>query len=89
MADIDQRLTRDAERRADDLAALVPTLVKPVVDVAWFSWQLHALTGRRGLAIAYVYMAAGFAALRAVTPDFGRLAADRQLDLQFPLFRRG
>jgi ABC-type uncharacterized transport system fused permease/ATPase subunit len=79
--DADQRLTRDAERLADDLAALVPTLVKPVVDVAWFSWRLWRLTGARGGAILYAYAALGYGALRAVTPDFGALAA-RQYALE-------
>lgn len=54
------------ERLCDDLAALVPTLVKPVVDVAWFSWQLWRLTGRRGAAILYAYVALGYASLRWV-----------------------
>lgn len=73
MQDVDQRLTRDIERLAEDLAALIPTLVKPVVDMAWFSWQLGRLTGPRGMAILYVYTALGYGCLRAVTPDFGGL----------------
>jgi ABC-type uncharacterized transport system fused permease/ATPase subunit len=73
MQDIDQRLTRDIERLCDDLAALIPTLVKPVVDISWFSWQLWRLTGQRGMAILYLYTALGWGCLRAVTPDFGGL----------------
>eukprot|EP00887_Chlorella_sp_A99_P003200 scaffold9.g3200.t1 len=71
LPDADARLTRDVERLCDDLAALIPTLVKPVVDLAWFSAQLWRLTGRRGAAIAYAYIALGYGCLRAVTPDFG------------------
>ncbi|KAL4445411.1 hypothetical protein ABPG77_011236 [Micractinium sp. CCAP 211/92] len=73
MQDIDQRLTRDIERLCDELAALIPTMVKPVVDIAWFSWQLWRLTGRRGMLILYLYTALGWGSLRAVTPDFGGL----------------
>lgn len=73
MGDVDQRLTRDVERLADDLAALIPTLVKPVVDVTWFSWQLWRLSGPRGMAILYAYTIIGYGALRAVTPDFAGL----------------
>ena len=62
--DVDQRLTRDVERLCADLAALIPTLVKPVVDVAWFSWQLGRLTGRRGIGVLYVYMLIGYGTLR-------------------------
>ncbi|PSC69745.1 ABC transporter D family member 1 [Micractinium conductrix] len=73
MQDIDQRLTRDIERLCDDLAALIPTMVKPVVDIAWFSWQLWRLTGRRGMVVLYLYTVLGWGSLRAVTPDFGGL----------------
>lgn len=72
--DVDQRITRDVERLCDDLSALIPSLVKPVVDIAWFSVQLYQLTGRRGMAILYLYAFLGFGALSAVTPDFGGLA---------------
>ncbi|CAL8461843.1 g1374 [Coccomyxa elongata] len=74
MQDVDQRITRDVERLCDDLSALIPSLVKPVVDIAWFSVQLYQLTGRRGMAILYLYAFLGFGALSAVTPDFGGLA---------------
>ncbi len=74
LQDVDQRLTRDVERLCDDLAALIPSMVKPVVDLAWFSVQLYQLTGRRGMAILYLYAFLGFGALSAVTPDFGALA---------------
>jgi ABC-type uncharacterized transport system fused permease/ATPase subunit len=67
-------VTRDVERLCDDLSALIPSLVKPVVDIAWFSVQLYKLTGRRGMAILYLYAFLGFGALSAVTPDFGGLA---------------
>ena len=64
--DVDQRITRDVERLAGDMAALVPTMVKPVVDILWFSSQLWALTGRRGMAVLYIYAALGFGCLRCV-----------------------
>lgn len=73
MNDVDQRITRDVERLADDLSALIPTLMKPIVDITWFSWQLWRLTGRRGIFIAYAYTAVGYGCLRAVTPDFAKL----------------
>ena len=49
-------------------------MVKPVVDITWFSAQLWSLTGRRGMVILYAYAALGFLTLRALTPDFGLLA---------------
>lgn len=84
MRDIDQRSTRDIERLATDLASLIPTLVKPVVDVTWFSWQLWRLTGPRGMAILYAYTIVGYGALHAVTPDFaGLLKKEYQLEGNF------
>jgi hypothetical protein len=55
-----------AERLCDDLAALIPTLVKPVVDITWFSWQLWRLSGQRGMLILYLYTALGWGSLRCV-----------------------
>lgn len=71
--DVDQRLTRDVERLCDDLSALIPSLVKPLVDLAWFSFALARLTGRRGMGVLYLYAIAGFAVLHTVTPNFGAL----------------
>lgn len=75
MQDVDQRLTRDVDRLCTDLAELIPTMVKPVVDITWFSWQLWRLTGRRGMSFLYLYSFLGFFCLKLVTPDFGLLAA--------------
>lgn len=55
------------ERLCDDLAALIPNLVKPVVDIVWFSWQLGRLTGRRGIGILYLYSCLGFLTMRCST----------------------
>ena len=71
--DVDQRLTRDIERLCDDLSALIPSMVKPLVDLAWFSVALGRLTGRRGMAVLYLYAITGFVVLHAVTPNFGVL----------------
>ena len=38
--DVDQRITRDVARLCDDLAALIPSAVKPVVDLLWFRCTL-------------------------------------------------
>ncbi|OIV97514.1 hypothetical protein TanjilG_11038 [Lupinus angustifolius] len=71
--DADQRLTHDLEKFATDLSLLVPGLVKPTVDIAWFTWRMKLLTGQRGVAILYTYMLLGLGFLRIVTPDFGDL----------------
>ncbi|CAL0320367.1 unnamed protein product [Lupinus luteus] len=71
--DADQRLTHDLEKFTTDLSLLVPGLVKPTVDILWFTWRMKLLTGQRGVAILYTYMLLGLGFLRIVTPDFGDL----------------
>ncbi|KAI4325947.1 hypothetical protein MLD38_031305 [Melastoma candidum] len=76
--DADQRITHDLEKLATDLAGLVTGMVKPSVDIVWFTWRMKLLTGQRGVAILYAYMLLGLGFLRIVTPDFGDLASQEQ-----------
>ena len=78
---MDARLTKDVERLSDGMSKLIPSMVKPVVDIAWFTAQLARLTGLRGMGILYSYALIGLIMLRLVTPDFGALAkqVSRQL----------
>ncbi|KAL9669098.1 hypothetical protein QQ045_006639 [Rhodiola kirilowii] len=76
--DADQRLTHDLEKLTSDLSGLVTGMVKPSVDIIWFTWRMKMLTGRRGVAILYLYMLLGLGFLRSVTPDFGDLASREQ-----------
>ncbi|GFP84827.1 ABC transporter d family member 1 [Phtheirospermum japonicum] len=76
--DADQRLTQDLEKLTSDLSGLVTGMVKPTVDILWFTWRMKLLTGRRGVAILYAYMLLGLGFLRVVTPDFGDLTSREQ-----------
>lgn len=76
--DADQRITHDLEKLTTDLSGLVTGLVKPSVDILWFTWRMKLLTGRRGVIILYAYMLLGLGFLRSVTPDFGDLASREQ-----------
>ncbi|XP_062083727.1 ABC transporter D family member 1 [Humulus lupulus] len=76
--DADQRLTHDLEKLTTDLSGLVTGMVKPTVDILWFTWRMKLLTGQRGVAILYAYMLLGLGFLRAVTPEFGDLASQEQ-----------
>uniref|UniRef100_A0A5B6Z6Q8 Putative Peroxisomal membrane ABC transporter family, PMP family isoform 1 n=1 Tax=Davidia involucrata TaxID=16924 RepID=A0A5B6Z6Q8_DAVIN len=77
--DADQRITQDLEKLTTDLSGLVTGMVKPSIDILWFTWRMKLLTGRRGVAILYAYMLLGLGFLRSVTPDFGDLASREQL----------
>ncbi|PWA99062.1 peroxisomal ABC transporter 1 [Artemisia annua] len=79
--DADQRLTQDLEKLSTDLSGLVTGMVKPTVDILWFTWRMKTLTGRRGVAILYAYMLLGLGFLRSVTPDFGDLG-NREQELE-------
>ncbi|KAK6925517.1 ABC transporter-like, ATP-binding domain [Dillenia turbinata] len=76
--DADQRITHDLEKLTTDLSGLVTGMVKPLVDILWFTWRMKLLTGQRGVAILYAYMLLGLGFLRSVTPDFGDLASQEQ-----------
>ncbi|KAK6258893.1 hypothetical protein SCA6_013367 [Theobroma cacao] len=76
--DADQRITHDLEKLTTDLSGLVTGMVKPSVDILWFTWRMKLLTGRRGVAILYAYMLLGLGFLRTVTPDFGDLTSREQ-----------
>ncbi|ESW35638.1 hypothetical protein PHAVU_001G251800 [Phaseolus vulgaris] len=76
--DADQRITQDLEKLTSDLSGLVTGLVKPSVDILWFTWRMKLLTGQRGVAILYAYMLLGLGFLRTVTPDFGDLISQEQ-----------
>lgn len=76
--DADQRLTQDLEKLTSDLSGLVTGMVKPTVDILWFTWRMKLLTGRRGVGILYAYMLLGLGFLRIVTPDFGDLISQEQ-----------
>ncbi|KAE8789161.1 L-lactate dehydrogenase A [Hordeum vulgare] len=74
----DQRLTLDVDKLTTDLAGLVTGMVKPLVDILWFTWRMKLLSGRRGVGILYDYMLLGLGFLRAISPDFGHLASEEQ-----------
>ncbi|KAA0045345.1 hypothetical protein IC582_016380 [Cucumis melo] len=76
--DADQRLTNDLEKLTADLSGLVTGMVKPSVDILWFTWRMKMLTGRRGVAILYAYMLLGLGFLRTAAPDFGELTSQEQ-----------
>ncbi|XP_058091212.1 ABC transporter D family member 1 isoform X2 [Magnolia sinica] len=76
--DADQRITHDVEKLTTDLSGLVTGMVKPSVDILWFTWRMKLLTGQRGVAILYAYMLLGLGFLRSVTPEFGNLASREQ-----------
>jgi ABC-type uncharacterized transport system fused permease/ATPase subunit len=51
LPDADQRLVSDVDKLCQDLAGLVTSMVKPVVDILWFTWRMHTLTGRTGVGL--------------------------------------
>ncbi|XP_042458398.1 ABC transporter D family member 1 isoform X2 [Zingiber officinale] len=76
--DADQRITHDVEKLTSDLSGLVTSMVKPSVDILWFTWRMKHLSGHRGVAILYAYMFLGLGFLRSVAPEFGDLANKEQ-----------
>ena len=75
LSDADQRIAEDVPKLSTTLAALFPGLVKPIVDIAWFSVRMWQLTGKTGVALLYAYMFFGLGCLRLIAPDFGGMEA--------------
>ncbi|KAI9114005.1 hypothetical protein K1719_015256 [Acacia pycnantha] len=42
--DADQRITHDLEKLTTDLSGLVTGMIKPSVDILWFTWRMKLLT---------------------------------------------
>jgi hypothetical protein len=53
LADAEQRITTDTRQLSAEMAQLVPTFCKPLVDTVWFSIQMGMLTGLRGILFLY------------------------------------
>eukprot|EP01051_Picozoa_sp_SAG22_P021885 SAG22_NODE_5013_length_1108_cov_0.790882_2_plen_119_part_00 len=66
LSDADQRIAEDIPKLCQTLAALFPGLVKPLVDISWYSVRMWQLTGRTGLLVLYGYMFFGLGALRLI-----------------------
>lgn len=76
--DADQRITQDVEKLSGDLSGLVTGMIKPFVDIVWFTYRMKVLTGIRGVGFLYAYMLLGLGFLRAITPNFGALTSKEQ-----------
>ncbi|EDQ89564.1 uncharacterized protein MONBRDRAFT_8117 [Monosiga brevicollis MX1] len=74
---IDQRLTDDLERFCLDLAGTFPDIVKPIADIAWFSYQSVTLIGTQRTGLLYLYALGGLGLLRWIAPDFERLVQEK------------
>ena len=66
--DANQRITHDLEKLITDLSGLIIGMVKPTVDIMWFTWRIEPLNGQSGVAKLYAYMLLGLGFLRSVIP---------------------
>jgi hypothetical protein len=56
-----------------EISNIVPDIIKPFVDLVWFTHQTWILIGTRNTSMLYVYLAAGLGFLHVVTPAFDTL----------------
>lgn len=57
--DAHQGMTHDLEKLITNLLGLVIGLVKPTVDILWFTWKTKPLNGQRSFAMLYAYLLLG------------------------------
>jgi len=72
---IDHYITNDITRFSSSAAKLYANLGKPTLDLFVFSYQLSKNLGRNALVLIFVNYIATAAALRYISPSFGKLAA--------------
>lgn len=69
----DQRISEDLDRLTSEISNIVPDIIKPFVDLVWFTHQTWLLIGWRNTAALYTYLAAGLGFLQLVTPAYDTL----------------
>ncbi|KAI8806209.1 ABC transporter transmembrane region 2-domain-containing protein [Cladochytrium replicatum] len=74
----DQLLTQDVTKFCHACSELYSNLTKPILDTMIYNYQLSRNVGGDGLFAANFIVQVSAAVLRAVTPPFGKLAAEEQ-----------
>ncbi|KAG0144475.1 hypothetical protein CROQUDRAFT_659907 [Cronartium quercuum f. sp. fusiforme G11] len=75
---VDQLITVDVAKFSNSLSEIYSNLAKPILDVLLYNYQLSKNVGVEGLVGLTVIVQASAAALRALTPSFGRYASEEQ-----------
>lgn len=73
----DQRITEDLDRMTSEISNTAPDIIKPFIDLLWFTHQAWRLIGWRSTALLYTYVVAGLGFLHLVTPAFDALVLAR------------
>jgi hypothetical protein len=60
------------------MSNIFPEVVKPIVDVLWFTYQTYVLLGGRNTLYLYAYMVIGLGFLKLVTPNLHALVQTTQ-----------
>jgi ABC-type uncharacterized transport system fused permease/ATPase subunit len=71
----DQRLTTDAVKWSESLAALYLNLGKPTLDIIMFAKALSETMGWEGPAYCFAFYSMAACTLKAVSPKFGKFTA--------------
>eukprot|EP01128_Nolandella_sp_AFSM9_P003098 TRINITY_DN1357_c0_g2_i3.p1 TRINITY_DN1357_c0_g2~~TRINITY_DN1357_c0_g2_i3.p1 ORF type:complete len:415 (+),score=93.33 TRINITY_DN1357_c0_g2_i3:84-1328(+) len=74
----DQLIAEDVQKFSQTLAEVYSQVLKPIVDLIIFSFQLHSSLGYRGPLGLYGYFAFSAFVLSAVLPSYGRMAVRKQ-----------
>lgn len=82
---VEQRVSEGVSRWADDATSIYSALLKPLIDMAVFSWKVASLGGGWSGPLAIIgYYVLTAAVLRSWSPNFARLtAAQQQVEAQF------
>lgn len=74
----DQLITQDVDKFCEKVAELYSNLTKPVLDTIIYNWQVIQNTGGESVFGLNVVVNLTAALIRALTPPFGKMAAEEQ-----------
>jgi ATP-binding cassette, subfamily D (ALD), peroxisomal long-chain fatty acid import protein len=74
----DQLITQDVYKFCDKVSELYSNLTKPILDTVIYNWQVIQNVGGEGVFGMNVLVHITAAIIRALTPPFGKMAADEQ-----------
>ena len=68
---------RSHSQMTSDISNIVPDIIKPFVDLVWFTHSSQLLIGWRNTGMLYIYLATALGVLHLVTPSFDQLVLTR------------
>eukprot|EP01064_Diplonema_japonicum_P011936 TRINITY_DN1939_c0_g2_i1.p1 TRINITY_DN1939_c0_g2~~TRINITY_DN1939_c0_g2_i1.p1 ORF type:complete len:1264 (+),score=335.42 TRINITY_DN1939_c0_g2_i1:200-3793(+) len=74
--DPQQRITSDLRALTNATAALIPQLLRPIVELCWFSYHIREMVGGKAVGFFGLYLAGGSVVIRMAMPEFRKITSE-------------